>query len=269
MTPLQRLHWLHGGLVDMTKARKGFSYKNSPNHYFDEQARKWRRRETAEVAASEAPAPYSTAERSVLLALVTMGEVPASELKARGLSLPPASQKRLAQDRLLTVRRKDGGVTVELSDDGWAWAAEEMAAGAAPEKGGPTGAALYAMMGALDRFMKRNGLALADVFGDEPLRRLPEATPPPRAPMDPAEVESQILRAYQRLRAFPGASVQLADVREQVPDASREELDAALMRLYQGRVVALIPNENLKTITPRDRASALRVGDRDRHIIVM
>jgi hypothetical protein len=227
------------------------------------------------ASVSEGPrygdVPYSVGERAVLLTLMAVAQpLSGAELKENhGLSLSAASRKRLERDQLLTVRAvkvagsRKSDVRLELSDAGWVWAAQELA-GPPPEKAGPGGAALYALMGALNRFLDRNQLVLADVFGEEPLVRHTAA--PAR---NSASLEAQIREAYRAVCPFPGAWVSLADVRDRLAGAPREAVDAVLIRLFDARVANLMPNENLKTITARDRASAIRLGDRDRHILVL
>lgn len=230
------------------------------------------------ASVSEGPrygeAPYSMAERSILLTLMVLAApVSVSQLKQdHGLTMSSASQKRFERDGLISVRsipaggRRKPTVTVELSDPGWAWAARELAE-SAPKEAKAEGRALYTLLGGLHRFLERNRLSLADVFGDAPL----ESAPPTETAVSatPANLDAQIRAAYRALCPFPKALVAIADVRERLGAAPRSAVDAALIRLHEARIANLIPNEDLKTITARDRSSAIRLGEYDRHLMVM
>jgi hypothetical protein len=82
-------------------------------------------------------------------------------------------------------------------------------------------------------------------------------------------LDSRVRAAIRALTEFRGHFINIADVRARLGDAPREAVDAALVRLHEARVINMIPNEDLKTITDRDRASAIRLGSRDRHLLVI
>lgn len=89
-----------------------------------------------------------------------------------------------------------------------------------------------------------------------------------RAAMRPLD-DNKVRAAVRALTEFSGHLVNIADVRDRLGDAPRTAVNDALVRLHEARVLSLIPNENLKTITDRDRASAIRLGETDRHLLVM
>lgn len=77
----------------------------------------------------------------------------------------------------------------------------------------------------------------------------------------------KVIDAYDGLRAGRDTPwVSLTQLRSQL-GGTREEQDAALMKLLRDKKIRLIPEENQKTITPADRAASLRVSGEDKHFI--
>src|SRR5690606_5710306 len=83
------------------------------------------------------------------------------------------------------------------------------------------------------------------------------------------QVENRIRQAYRDLPKAPGGWVGLADLREywQGWDHSRADFDAAIRRLARDPDWRAVPVDNRKALTERDRASAVRVGEDDVHVI--
>ena len=67
----------------------------------------------------------------------------------------------------------------------------------------------------------------------------------------------------------PGAWVGLADVREQLAGTDRDALDAALRAMAGRDDVRIIPVANTKSLTARDRAAAVRIGNEDNHALAI
>jgi ADP-ribosyltransferase exoenzyme len=97
---------------------------------------------------------------------------------------------------------------------------------------------------------------------------------PGKLSTDPAirevQVDNRIRAAYRTLRQHNDNEwIGLAELREELgDDLSREEVDAALRRLGSGDYDGpgrphLVALANLKAITPRDRAAAVRLGGED------
>jgi hypothetical protein len=73
--------------------------------------------------------------------------------------------------------------------------------------------------------------------------------------------------AYFALAPRPGAWVSLSDLRPELEGVDRESLDQLIHDLHVAGDVTLIPEENRRSITPDDRAAAIRIGGEDRHLI--
>lgn len=80
-------------------------------------------------------------------------------------------------------------------------------------------------------------------------------------------VDNRIRQAYKDLQRQPGDWVSLADVRDQLADVPRAEQDASLTRLAMTPGHHVIPWDNYKALSDRERSAALRIGGADSHHI--
>ena len=80
--------------------------------------------------------------------------------------------------------------------------------------------------------------------------------------------EGQVLAAYDSLPKGPAGFVGLADLRNQLGDTlPRDVVDDALRRLSRQPGVHVSPVANRKSLTPRDRAAMLRIGEDENFMI--
>lgn len=99
----------------------------------------------------------------------------------------------------------------------------------------------------------------------------PTATEAP-APTDP---KGAILATYRNLstpgqwKSDPTSWLPLATLREALPQFSRTTLDDALTELFDSRDIDLMPEENQKVLTDRDRDAALWLGASHKHFLVI
>ena len=93
--------------------------------------------------------------------------------------------------------------------------------------------------------------------------------------VDPAkvrevEVENSIRAAYRDLQRRPGDWVPIADLRELVAEEHNirtAEFDMALTRMAVQPGQHVIPWDNTKALTPRDRAASVRIGGQETHAV--
>jgi hypothetical protein len=198
-------------------------------------------------------------ERAALLALMAEGrEVPNPELKQRyRIDLSGASRRKLNQQQLVATRQHGRRNLHELTDKGWRWCADELAA-QCPPRAGSAGGALYAVLAGMHRFLQRSDLQLADVFGSGP------ASPEPATG---AGLEDRIRAAYRQLVREPRGWVSLTDLRSLLDGAARDDVDAALRGMLRARRANLIPRAEQHLLTPADRAAAVRIGAEDTHLL--
>jgi hypothetical protein len=199
----------------------------------------------------------SVKERAVLFAL--MGEargVTNAELAGRaGFKLDGKERRRL-NDRKLVDSLKVGRAYVhELTNDGWDWCSAHAVDGPQGRASSMEGA-LYAVLGGLAQYLKRSGETLETVF-----RRDRRAA---RKPVDIAEL---IRAAYLRLASEPGNFVKLRELRAELSDVPRDELNSSLEGMYRTQQVNLVPQANQQALTEADRESAFRIGGEAKHMI--
>jgi hypothetical protein len=200
------------------------------------------------------PNELTGTEQAVLLVLMAKAQpVPNPELKKLGPELKQRERDRL--NRLKLIETTPGRPMVhELTDKGWA-TCRDLVGAEVPASVTGQGKVLYTVLIALDRYLRREKLPLAEVF--EPPGT--EAT----------DVESRVRQTYSRLVGRPGGWLGLAELRAELADVPRAELDAVLVGLYQAPGVSLIPEENQKTLTAADHAAAVEIGQQDTHLIAI
>lgn len=190
-------------------------------------------------------------QRCALLILMTEGGRAANPvLQGRwAFTLTGQDRVRLNDHGLVTSRRTGRSFTHELTDKGWRWCADELAADV-PPRAGSAASALYAVLHGLGRYLDATGLAVADVF----------------ALASPTE---RIRAAYGKLATAPRAWVSLAALRPLLDDLTRADVDAALVELSRADGVALSAEPNRKALTPEDEAAAVRIGGEAKHLLAI
>jgi hypothetical protein len=199
-------------------------------------------------------------QRYALLVLMAEArEVPNAHLeKVRGLAMKKQHRDGLQKAGLVRVRqeRKGGPLFIELTERGWRRAIAEFGA-AVPPRAGSAGAALYAVLERLGQFLERSNIAAADFF-----------TTPEEIEVA-SDLESLIRKAYGEVAPRAGAWVMLDRIRGALGPVSRQEVDAALIRLHRAPDVRLVPETNQKVLTDAERAAAVSIGNQDRHLIAI
>ncbi|WP_101948013.1 hypothetical protein [Mycobacterium sp. 3519A] len=201
------------------------------------------------------PAGLTGTERAVLLVLMAEARpVPNPDLVALGPKLDKPGRDKLNALGLIESDRSTGRFVHELTDRGWRLCHDILAAGPPPRSTGPA-KTLYTVLGSLNRYLRRADLSLADVFGSDG--------------QAPATAEERIRRAYADLAPRPGGWVSLTQLRTELADTPRAEVDAALHSLFRAPDVSLIPEENQKVLTAADRGAAVVIGDESKHLIAI
>jgi hypothetical protein len=187
------------------------------------------------------------------------GELTNRELADRyGLRLDGQRRVRLNQASLVTSTFRDRAYHHELSDDGWAWCERGLTAG--HPAGSDTGTkALYAVLAALQRHLAASDLKLAQVVSPAVavVERSAQGT------------EDRIRAAYTKLAERPGDWVRLVDLRQELPDAPRTEVDHALLRLERRPGVQVVADPDGHGLTDADRAASVRIDGSDRHLLLV
>ena len=201
---------------------------------------------------------YGIPERAAMIALMALNrETPNSELKRRyGLDVRKPAREKLNLDGLVQSRslgRK--GFAHELTDAGWAWAVAELDA-QVPSRAGSAGGALYALLNGLKVALDARCMVIQDLFA-------------PAAPEPAGSLRDRIRQAYRSLASRPWDWVELRDLRAQLGDWPRREVDLELTRMFREKDVNLTLHEDRGRLTQADRDAALRLGVDDMHLISM
>ena len=199
-------------------------------------------------------------ERAVLIALMALNkETRNAELRLRyGLDVTKAVREKLNRDGLLQSRSlgANKGFSHELTDAGWAWAVAELDAPVPTTRPGSAGRALYALLNGLKVALDARGMLLQELFA-------------PRAPKPAGSLRDRIRQAYRSLARRPRDWVELRDLRAQLGDWPRREVDQELVRMFRKEDVNFTLHEDRGRLTQADRDAALRLGVDDMHLISM
>ena len=190
-------------------------------------------------------------ERAVLLVLMAESRsVPNPELAVLGPALDKPGREKLNRLGLIESERVGNRFVHELTDRGWRLCRDLIDAGPPPRSTG-SAKTVYTVLGALGRYLSHADLSLADVFG-----------------VTPSSTEDLIRDAYRRLTPRPGGWVSLTRLRAEL-QVPRADVDAALAALHRAPGVSVIPQEDQKVLTAEDRAAAVVIGDRPKHLIAI
>ncbi|MYN63984.1 MAG: hypothetical protein F4X11_03010 [Acidobacteria bacterium] len=201
---------------------------------------------------------YGIPERAVMIALMALNrETRNADLKERyRLDLKKAARDKLNRAGLLQSRRVPGkGFAHELTDAGWAWVVAELDA-KTPPRAGSAGGALYALLNGLKVALEARGMVIQELFA-------------PAAAGPAASLPDRIRQAYRNLASRPWDWVELRDLRTQLGDWPRREVDLEIVRMFREKDVNLTLHEDLRRLTAADRDAAIRIGVDDMHLISM
>ena len=204
---------------------------------------------------------YGIPERAVMIALMALNkETRNAELKRRyRLELKKPAREKLNREGLVQSRRVPGkGFAHELTDAGWAWVVAELDA-KVPPRAGSAGGALYALLNGLKVALEARGMVIQELFDRSE----------PAPPRQPGSLRERIRHAYRSLASRPLDWVELRDLRAQLGDWPRREVDLELTQMFRDKDVNLTLHEGRRRLTQADRDAALRLGVDDMHMISM
>lgn len=210
----------------------------------------------------------SARERAVLFALLSAArKLSNTELEALiGVRLDGKERRKLNDLKLVESERPGRVFVHELSDAGWRWCADELAAG--PEgRATSLERAHYLVFGVFERYMSAARLSLADVVSLD-LKARPAGRHKRRDTAEgDGDLTARVAATYRALTPGQGEFIKLQELRDRLADIPRSALDATLVAMFTTRRVNLIPQSNQQALTTADRESALRVGGEHKHLI--
>ncbi|MEU7585581.1 hypothetical protein AB0A95_04690 [Micromonospora sp. NPDC049230] len=196
-----------------------------------------------------------------------------------GFTLTGKDNKKLVDLGLVETDRKTRPFAHELTDEGWR-VVRHLHLGTPPKQGGSTTRSLFVVLSNLHRSLDRLRVSHGDFFKQTDATAPAAGGPRPEAPATATaavtatdrtatDVEALVRTAYRELATAPGAWVGLADVRDRLADTDRASLDAVLRTMVGREDVRIIPVANTKSLTARDRAAAVRIGNEDNHALAI
>lgn len=209
----------------------------------------------------------SVRDRAVLFALLGEArQVSNPELEGLiGFRLDGKERRRLNELKLVESDKPGRTFVHELSDAGWRWCAEELSGGPSG-RGSSVERAHYLVFGVFARYLSAAGLSLADVVSLGNLTGGARHDDRPRG-RHAIDVAVRIEAGYRALAAGIGEFVKLRELRLKLADIPRADLDCALVAMFTGQRINLIPQSNQQALSAADRESALRVGGEYKHLI--
>ncbi|MEU7799126.1 hypothetical protein AB0J14_15140 [Micromonospora arborensis] len=232
---------------------------------------------------SPADVPHLTPNQinALVVLMVEARRLTNVELKElAGFTLTGKDNTKLVDLGLVDTDRTHRPFAHELTDEGWR-VARQLHTSTPPKQGGSTTRSLFVVLSNLHRSLDRLRVSHGDFFKQTGATALAASKPPHEAPapaaatptaaalVSAAGVEALVRSAYRDLAPAPGAWVGLADVRDRLADTDRAALDAALRAMVGRDDVRIIPVANTKSLTARDRAAAVRIGNEDNHALAI
>ncbi|MET8043597.1 hypothetical protein ABZU25_22370 [Micromonospora sp. NPDC005215] len=224
---------------------------------------------------SPAEVPHLTPNQinALVVLMVEARRVSNVELKElAGFTLTGQDNRKLVDLGLVETDRTHRPFAHELTEEGWR-VVRHLHTSTPPKQGGSTTRSLFVVLSNVHRSLDRLRISHGDFFKQTDATAPPAGAPRQEAPATvsatPTEVETLVRAAYRELAAAPGAWVGLADVRDRLADTDRASLDAALRAMVGREDVRIIPVANTKSLTTRDRAAAVRIGNEDNHALAI
>ena len=181
-----------------------------------------------------------------------------------GVRLDGEERRDLNDRRLVESTRAGRAFAHELSDAGWRWCAEELAA--APGRAGSSlERAHYRVFACSRATSTRPGSASPTSSAPTADAEAGAAAASRRAAG--ADLTACIEAAYRSLAAGSGEFVSLRELRLRLPGRPRPDVDAALAALFTAQRINLIPQSNQRALSDADREAALRIGGECKHLI--
>jgi hypothetical protein len=203
-------------------------------------------------------------QRAVLFALLGEARHVANPELERliGVRLDGAERRDLNDRKLVESVRAGRAFAHELTDKGWRWCNQELAA-TPSERATGLERAHYRVFGLFARYLDAAGLSLADIA--RPANGIANGTA--NEADHEADLTASIEAGYRSLAPGSGEFVSLRELRLQLPGRPRPDVDAALTTMFTAQRINLIPQSNQRALSDADRAAALRVGGEYKHLI--
>ena len=181
--------------------------------------------------------------------------------------LTPASKRKqliqwgLIQEEKRKNKKGSPALYIQVTEKGWKWASDNLTAEFS-QKSTASAPALSALLSRLNNYLNQQQLSLAEFLGllnSEPVANEPEM-----------DLEQRIKDAYFKVSGGKwNVRVHLHELRQNLPDISRQSLDQKLLDMQKHEKLVLYNMDDVRHIRPEDEAAAIDIAGFKRHIIYM
>jgi hypothetical protein len=157
----------------------------------------------------------------------------------------------------------NGLLAFQLTDKGWRFC-RQLHEAEVNVGNSTAGRSIFVLLGGLHRSLDRLRVSHADFFKQSGTGDTAAGS---QIRTSEGDVETSIRTAYDGLVSRQGQWVALADLRDRLTGFDRRAVDDALVAMAQKRGVRIIPVANVKALSDRERAAALRMGGESHHAL--
>ncbi|KPA13282.1 hypothetical protein MHK_006507 [Candidatus Magnetomorum sp. HK-1] len=181
--------------------------------------------------------------------------------------LKPASKRKelikwgLIQEEKRKTKKGSQALYIQLTEKGWKWANDNITAEFS-NRSTASAPALAALLSRLNNYLNQHHLSLAEILGllnSDPVANEPEI-----------DLEQRIRDAYYQISDEKwNVRVHLHELRQSLPDISRESLDQKLLDMQKQEKLVLYNMDDVRNIRPEDEDAAIDIAGFKRHILYM
>jgi len=160
---------------------------------------------------------------------------------------------------IITLEKRGRSEHIVLTDKAWGWASENFDVELA--KSAAAAPALEKLLGLIGQHLRARKTTLAEFFSP---RNLSEST------SSTNDLELRVRKTYLELSGGEfDRRVRLYQLRQNLDDIPRSEMDQILLRLGRDGKLVLMRLDDPQEIGPEDEQAALTSGGQENHIIYM
>ncbi len=197
-----------------------------------------------------------------------------AQSKVRLSTFTAADRKELLDAGLIALEKRGRAQHIVLTDKAWDWAPDHLNATISQSKLGAS--VLQDLLGTLQGFLRTHDMPLVELLTPPTAALVDSVTDSApvnghaRAAAVTTDLPQRILAAYQLLSGGRShTSVRLAELRAQLPDASRNDVDRTLLQMQRDGRLALMRMDDPQRVTPEDAKAALDIHGDKRHIVYL
>ena len=189
-------------------------------------------------------------------------------------------RKPLIDHGFLDTEKRGSATHLRLTDKAWDWAGRCADIELMISRGPDGTIALQGLLRRLIPYLQQRGIPLADLYSDQSdcavdldesaeSELSTEVDAAANISADAHPLIDRICAACVALTAGRNREVRLTSLRTRLSNASRNEVDAALIRMHETGQIALYREDNSAEVTAEDERDALMVGGAPRHILYL